>query len=250
MKLWVSYEGFVIRWNSLYNASKCSKATTELQGSILRIIAFTDIHGAYAKLYEILSLESSYDALIIGGDVTTHGTPKEAEEVIRKLQSFGKPVMAVAGNMDPQEMDQAFDNLGVSINGRGLILNNVGFFGVSASPPTPFHTPYEITEDEIKRRAESGWKDIQSAGTSIFVPHAPPRGTNLDKVFLGSHVGSTAVKNFIDEHHPDVVVCGHIHEARGLDTIGTTQMVNCGPVGKGFYAVIELGKSISLQLKG
>lgn len=216
----------------------------------MRIIAFTDIHGAYPKLNEILSRESAYDVIVIGGDVTTHGTPKEAEEVIRKVQSFGRPVVAVAGNMDPPELDQAFENLGVSINGKGIALNDVGFFGVSASPPTPFHTPYEITEDEIALRAESGWNDIQSTTRSIFVPHAPPRGTKLDRVLLGSHVGSTAVREFIDKHHPDVVVCGHIHEGRGLDSLGTSQMVNCGPVGKGYYSMIELGKSVSIQLKG
>ncbi|MGB2869757.1 MAG: metallophosphoesterase [Bacteroidota bacterium] len=216
----------------------------------MRIIAFTDIHGSYSKLYEILSRESPYDVVIIGGDVTTRGTPKEAEEVIRKVQSFGKPIVAVVGNMDPREMDETFEKLGVSINGKGVVLNDVGFFGVSASPPTPFHTPYEISEDEIMRRAQSGWKEIQSAVRSVFVPHAPPRGTKLDRVLLGSHVGSTAVRDFVDEHHPDVVVCGHIHEARGLDSLGTTQMVNCGPVGKGHYSMIELGKSVSIQLKG
>jgi hypothetical protein len=138
----------------------------------------------------------------------------------------------------------------VCINGKGVVLDDVGFFGISGSPFTPMHTPYEISEEEIKKRAEAGWRDVNSAKWKIFVPHAPPRNTKLDKIFLGKHVGSTAVKEFVEERQPDVLVCGHIHEARGLDELGRTKMVNCGPAGKGYYAIIETGETVSLHLGG
>jgi Icc-related predicted phosphoesterase len=56
--------------------------------------------------------------------------------------------------------------------------------------------------------------------------------------------------SFIELHQPDVVVCGHVHEARGVDTIGKTQVVNCGQAGKGYYAVINLDDKISVEVKG
>ena len=152
--------------------------------------------------------------------------------------------------MDPPNLEETFDRLKVSINGKAAIVGEAGFFGVSASPFSPLHTPYEISEEEIRRRAEEGWKRVQGARWKIFIPHAPPFDTKLDKIFAGAHVGSTAVRAFIDHYQPDVVVCGHIHEARGKDSIGKTQIVNCGPAGKGYYAVIELGDTISVENKG
>jgi Icc-related predicted phosphoesterase len=152
--------------------------------------------------------------------------------------------------MDPPSLDDRLTALGVCINAKGMVLYDVGFFGISGSPFTPMHTPYEISEKEIRKRAEAGWRDVSSATWKIFVPHAPPRNTKLDKIFMGKHVGSTAVREFVDERQPDVLVCGHIHEARGLDTLGKTRMVNCGPAGKGYYAIIETGEKVSLQLGG
>ncbi len=216
----------------------------------MRIIALSDIHGAYKKVDEILAQESSFDALIIAGDLTTVGPPEEAASAIRQFLRHGKPLFVVAGNMDVPEVEATFSTLGVSVNARGVVLEGVGIFGVSASPFTPMHTPYEISEDEIMTRAEAGWKDVASAQRKLFVPHAPPRETKVDRILLGKHVGSTAVRTFIERYAPDVVICGHIHEARGIDTIGTTTIVNCGPAGKGYYVVIELGEEINVELRG
>lgn len=216
----------------------------------MRILAFTDIHGAYPTVEDILSQETSFDAIIIGGDITTHGTPREAEEALRRFSRFNKPLLVVAGNMDPPALDSTLGNLGMGINARGIVMGNVGYFGVSGSPFTPMHTPYEISEEEIKKRAEAGWLEVQAARWKIFVPHAPPQKTKLDKIFLGKHVGSTAVREFIEQHQPDVVICGHIHEARGVDTLGKTTMVNCGAAGKGYYAIIEIANTVAVQLAG
>ena len=216
----------------------------------MKFLAFTDIHGSYERVDQIISSVHAADGIIIGGDLTTYGSPEEGEQAIRVFQNNGLPVFAVAGNLDSPEFDITHEALGVSINGKGRMLGKVGLFGVSGSPFTPMSTPYEIAEEEIARRAEMGWKDISTAQWKIFVPHAPPRDTKLDKIILGKHVGSTAVRSFIEQHQPDVVVCGHIHEARGIDTIGRTKIVNCGPAGKGYYAVIEIGETISVEVCG
>ena len=221
----------------------------------MRILAFSDIHGAYKKVNEILTKESAYDLILIVGDLTTRGSPREAQDAIKLFQSHGKPqgdkpLLAVAGNMDPRELDDTFDSLGISINAKGVVREKVGFFGVSASPFTPMHTPYEIPEEEISLRAEKGWVDVVTAQWKIFAPHAPPRDTKVDVITGGVHVGSTAVREFVEKHQPDVVVCGHIHEARGVDTIGKTKIVNCGPAGRGYYVVIEVGAEVTIETKG
>jgi uncharacterized protein len=218
-----------------------------MPGDQMRILALTDIHGAYDRVWQILRRESEYDVVVIGGDLTTLGTPQEAEHAIRQFQECGKPLLVVSGNMDPPELDGTFESLGVSIDARGRIIDGVGFFGVSAAPLSPLKTPYEISEEEIQRRAESGWQDARSAATFVFVPHAPPYNTNLDRTTSGRNVGSRAVREFIEIHKPHLVLCGHIHESWGKDTIGPTIMVNCGQAGKGRYAIVDIGGEITVE---
>jgi uncharacterized protein len=217
---------------------------------MMRIIAFSDIHGSYDRLDEVLRTESPYDAVIIAGDLTTHGTTDEAGAVIRRLQTLGKPVLAVAGNMDLPAFDSAYELMGVNINARGIVVGETGFFGVAGSPFTPMNTPYEISETEIARRARSGWQEIDAARWKIFVPHTPPKGTSLDKILIGKHVGSLAVREFVELHQPDALICGHIHESRGLEALGRTQMVNCGPAARGYYAIIEITDTVKISLCG
>jgi uncharacterized protein len=216
----------------------------------MRIIAVSDIHGARGRVEAILEREGPCDLLVIAGDITTRGTAGEVESAITAFRSYAQPIVAVAGNMDPPSIEGVLDQLGVGIDGKGVVIGEAGFFGVSGSPFTPFSTPYEIPEEEILRRAEQGWAMVAPARWKIFVPHAPPRGTKLDRTFSGAHVGSTAVRDFITAHSPDVVISGHIHEARGMDVMGATSIVNCGQAGKGEYAVITLGEHIRIEAGG
>lgn len=216
----------------------------------MRILAFTDIHGSYKKVESALSMESDFDVVVIGGDLTTHGTVSEAREAMVGFQGCGKPVLAVAGNMDLPDFDELYTGLGVNINARAIVLDNVGFFGISGSPFTPMHTPYEITEGEMGRRAEAGWAEVREARRKVFVPHAPPSGTRLDRTFLGKHVGSSAIRGFVERNQPDVLICGHIHESRGIDVLGKTKMVNCGAAGQGYYAVVDIGEEVTIELRG
>lgn len=207
----------------------------------------TDVHGAYRTAESILRSVGPVDVFVIGGDFTVVGRPKEVEEAVNSWARYKVPMLAVSGNMDVPEIDRTLEKLGISINGRGVTVGNAGFFGVSASPHSPLHTPYEIPEEEIARRAMAGFEQVKGASVKIFVPHAPPHNSRVDRLANGSHVGSTSVRKFIDEHQPQLCICGHIHEARGQDTIGQTVVVNCGPGKNGFYALIEIDRTITVQ---
>jgi hypothetical protein len=213
----------------------------------MRILAISDIHGDMEKVEQIIAREFPFNAIVVAGDLTTYGTTQAAESALRKLLSYTKPVLAVAGNMDPPELENAFSDLGVSINGKGVIVADVGMFGVSASPHSPLNTPYEISEEEILHTAEAGWHDVQTARWKIFVPHAPPSDTAVDMVLSGKHVGSKGVRRFIEHHQPHVTICGHIHEARGMDRLGSTQIINCGPAGRGYYGLLTVGSEVVVE---
>lgn len=213
----------------------------------MNIIGVSDIHGEYAGLDKILQKEKNADVILIAGDITTHGTARDVGIVMEKILTGGKPVLAVAGNMDAPESENELTRLGISLNARGVRISDVGFFGVSAAPFSPLHTPYELSEEDIGRRIESGFAMIKDAPVKVFVPHSPPYQTKLDRIFLGTQVGSKAVRTWIDLHQPDIVVCGHIHEARGQDTLGKIKMVNCGAAQRGFYVRISLGDKIIIE---
>ncbi|MFI5251545.1 MAG: metallophosphoesterase [Bacteroidota bacterium] len=214
----------------------------------MKILALTDIHGAYHIAEKIL-LHEKPDLLILGGDLTNAGTLKDVQGAVKELHNHCKKIFCVAGNMDLPHHDDWYTSEGISLNGTGMIIDDVGFFGVSAAPVSPLRTPYEITEEEILRRIETGYRMIQSCGRIILVSHPPPYGTKVDIVHAGYHVGSTAVREFIEEKKPDLVICGHIHEGRGYDTIEKTKIVNCGYGHNGYYALIDIGKDIQVNIR-
>jgi Icc-related predicted phosphoesterase len=152
--------------------------------------------------------------------------------------------------MDPVLLEETFEALGVSINGRGVLIDEIGLFGVSAAPLSILKTPHEIPEEEIRHRAEMGWKDVRHARTTVFVPHAPPFNTSVDRTYAGKNVGSKAVREFIEERQPGITICGHIHESWGQDRIGSTVIVNCGQAGKGRYALVDIGDEIRIENRG
>ena len=215
----------------------------------MHILAVSDIHGAYARVDQILEREQDADLLVVAGDLTTFGSQAEARSALEGFGKHGIPLVAVAGNMDPPPLEETFSQLGVGIDGRGVSVGEVGLFGVSAAPHSFLHTPYERAEGTLLERAEAGWQDVASCRWKIFVPHAPPANTALDRIHSGRHVGSTAIREFVERRAPDVLICGHIHEARGRDHLGTTILVNCGSASHGYYAIVTVGETIDVELR-
>jgi Icc-related predicted phosphoesterase len=73
-------------------------------------------------------------------------------------------------------------------------------------------------------------------GETLFVLHSPPRDTRCDMIGARVHVGSRAIRAFIERHQPPLVLAGHIHESPRVsssyrDTIGRTVAVNPGQFG-------------------
>lgn len=214
----------------------------------MRIAYVVDIHDHVASVHQAVAQLGPLDVLIIGGDITTAGTPDDAADAIKHWRTLATRLLALAGNMDSAAIDARLDQLGVALDSRGIALGDLGVFGVSAAPKSPLHTPYELDEDELERRIETAYAKVRNCRTLIFCPHAPPRGTACDQLRSGEHVGSTAVRAFIERAQPHLVLCGHIHEARATDTIGNTSIVNPGPVSAGHYALIEVNGGIETHL--
>jgi uncharacterized protein len=216
----------------------------------MRIAYVVDVHDRVDAVPQALAVIGPVDVLLVGGDITTFGTPDDAAEAIESWRPLAPRIFAVAGNMDSPAIDARLVELGVSLDGRGVAVGDVGIAGVSAAPLSPLHTPHEIPDEEFARRAAAGLHEVRECRVRILCPHAPPHGTACDRLRSGEHVGSPALRALVERAQPDLVLCGHIHESRGEDTIGSSRIVNPGPVASGHYALVTVEGGVSVSLDG
>jgi len=214
----------------------------------MRVAYVVDVHDSFDAVRDTLRAIGEVDVLLVGGDITNSGTPEDAGRAIELWRPLAPRLLAVAGNMDSPEIDERLVELGVSLDGRGVVVGDVGFAGVSAAPLSPLHTPYEVPDEELARRGEEGLAAIRDARVRVFCPHAPPRDTACDRLRSGEHVGSAGLRALVEREQPDVVLCGHIHESRGTDEVGAARIVNPGPVTAGHHALVEIAEGVSITL--
>ncbi|WP_258084528.1 metallophosphoesterase [Thermococcus thermotolerans] len=212
----------------------------------MRFVAVTDIHENSKRSQQLAGVlrGEEFDALLVAGDLTHFSGADKAVEVLKPLLELDIPVFAVHGNCDGRDVPELLSGLGINAHNRRVEVGGVGIVGIGGSNITPFHTIWELTEDEILRILERNYRE-----GDIILSHVPPHGTVADRVHFGHHVGSRALREFIEREAPPVVVCGHIHEGRGIDRIGETLVVNPGPLFRKYYAVIELEEEIKVELK-
>ena len=151
-------------------------------------------------------------------------------------------------------LDEEFTGLWHYIQGRRIDLLDYQFYGYSYVPPTPFQLK-DWEKYDVGRYVppgcvspEEGYRSVpvesheirygtiaadlnELVGNSelnraIMLFHGPPHETNLDRAALDGkfidhvpldvHVGSVAVRRFIDERQPYLTLHGHIHESTRL----------------------------------
>jgi hypothetical protein len=209
----------------------------------MRIIAFGDIHMNPGAVESIPGIDSA-DYIIITGDITNFGFRSDAEKVINTLMTVNANILGVAGNLDQPDVARYLEDIGLSLHGKGRIIDGVGIVGLGGSNYTPFNTPNEFSEEELSDLLATGISQVGDVKHHILVSHVPPFQTKVDKLLNGSYVGSTAVRTYIEEKQPLFCLSGHIHESRGQDYIGRTLILNSGAVRDGGYIDIlfEKGK--------
>jgi Icc-related predicted phosphoesterase len=211
------------------------------------IVVVSDIHGDVENLLTYLDKikELKFDVVVCPGDLTDVNTPKGftqediAKLIISELKSLKVPVLAVPGNVDPKNIVKIFEDEGISIHGRGKVVKGFGFFGYGGAK-TPFETNIEPTEEELKLGLENAYKDVERAKFKVQVTHAPPHDTRLDLIRSGIHVGSNAVRSFIENHRPILAISAHIHEARGTDKLKGTFLINSGRFPEGYLGLVSI----------
>jgi len=166
---------------------------------------------------------------------------KMAEE---RLGGTGKRVFCSPGNDDQFEVDEIIEASPFVELGEGRVIDIDGFQMVSTgwANRTPWDTYREEDEPDLRARLEKAIAGVGVPGERlIFNFHCPPYRSGLDDApeltadmmlkdagRAVKPVGSTAVREAIEEHKPALSLHGHIHEARGNCRIGRTLCINPG----------------------
>lgn len=210
----------------------------------------SDFHGSMKAFREAASKAEDVqaDVVVVCGDITHFGSVQEARDLLSPLVNLRLPVLFVPGNCDPPSL------FGVDIEGarciHGLceIYGDMTFLGVGGGLISPFQTPFEMTEEEIMDVLTRGFRQAPSGRWLILVSHNPPKDTKIDRLHTGRHIGSLSVRRFIEEKRPSIAFCGHVHEAKGIDQVGETILVNPGPAKHGHCALADFNGKIEVEL--
>lgn len=212
-------------------------------------ICIGDIHDEIARLKDIPGLAQAR-GVIISGDLTMAKGTAAARRVIDAVAEINSVIYAQIGNMDKPEVTNFLQEQGCNIHRAVKELTpSVAVMGVGTSGITPFNTPSETPDEKLGQWLEETYAATSQYDATVVVVHDPPFDTHCDDLGNGVHVGSKAVRAFIKKHQPQLVLCGHIHEARSVDSIGDTTIINTGMLSAGGYAKITLeGTTVRAEL--
>jgi Icc-related predicted phosphoesterase len=167
---------------------------------------------------------------------------------------------AIAGNDDPWFLDAMLEHSPAIefCDDRVVIVSGHEMISLSYSNVTPWNSPRELPEDELYVRLKALAAQLEAPERAIFNLHVPPYDSGLDRAahvnadlsirYRGGRpdegpVGSTAVREIIEEYQPLLALHGHIHESRGRTYIGKTLAINSGSeynTGRLHGAIVEL----------
>ena len=162
-----------------------------------------------------------------------------------RLGEAGVDVFVMPGNDDPWSIDEVLERSEkvVACDGRIVDVGGHEMISCGYSNPTPWASPRELDEDSLYAKIHVLAEQLESAETAIFNLHVPPHNSGLDTAIelddelrpvltAGQPheipVGSTAVRQLLEEFQPALALHGHIHESRGITRVGRTVAINPG----------------------
>ncbi len=192
---------------------------------LTRILAVSDIHGSRSGSLAVRDFINEYspDLLIVCGDITHFGPASWARDFFNSIHI---PVMAVNGNCDTNDVIALLGkDTDRNLMNRHRQFQKLEIVGLQHPLDDSFEFPEKI---------------------DILVSHVPPKGCN-DFIRAG-HIGDMWLNQVIEERKPRLLISGHVHESRGICTLGRTICLNPGPAKEGFGAIIDIGEDVTPKL--
>lgn len=218
---------------------------------VLRLLVVSDLHGSmfYAEETNRKAKLEKVDLIVVCGDITHFGGFHDAERILETISEGGITTLFVPGNCDRKEL-ASLENVGDSIcvHGRQIKIGDIIFLGVGGSIFTPFNTLFEYSEETISLWLKKKYKKLDVKKRFVLISHNPPYNTQADLLLSGEHVGSLSVRRFVEDNNPNLLLCGHIHEAKSIDKINKTLIINPGPARWGLCSLVKINKRIDVDL--
>ncbi len=218
----------------------------------MRLMCFSDwrvqpIEGIYRFLG---TLDPKPDVILYAGD-DIHRFQRDGINHFSELARFSNQhyTLAVAGNDDDELFKAVFRAEYVhDLHESPVAIGDFAFLGSEGSTSGP--AVIKHTEEEVKNQLCEQLNAVKGK-TIIVLSHAPPYGTlDLGIRFANpqagvAHIGSKALRDFIQKTQPALVVCGHSHsQGRQVSYSGRTTVLNIAshdsPGSTGNFAVVDI----------
>lgn len=190
----------------------------------MKILAFTDLHGKREIVNNLIRrcINEKPDILVCAGDLSEFG--RHIGKIAANLNNLKKTILIIPGNHESEEeiVNISRDNKNIiNIHKRSYEIDNYIFLGYGGGGFSKEDHRFEKISENFKKIIKKGRK-------IIFVTHAPIYNTKLDQLD-SRHLGNKNTRMFIEDVHPDLVICGHFHEnEQVIDYVGKTKIINPG----------------------
>lgn len=234
----------------------------------LKVAAMGDLHVredsngiSYRDLFGEISREA--DVLVLTGDLTDLGKPKEAEILAQDLKACSIPVVGVLGNHDyecgaHEEVSHILREAGMKVlDGQSVEIDGVGFVGVkgfaggfgrrmlgSFGEPAIKQFVNETMNETL--RLENAMRQVRAKRSVVILHYAPVVDTiESEPLEIYPFLGSSRLAETIDRFKVSAIVHGHAHRGRFEGrTPGGQPVYNVAkhiekPTGKP-YAILEI----------
>ena len=215
----------------------------------MKLLVISDLHAHNDVLDKMDDIFSAADAVLFAGDFAECFKPETGDEALERLCSKHDTIFAVLGNCDNEVFLGDLEEKDICVEKALVFHEGLAFAGSGGGTKFTGKTEFERTEEECLGDFDILVNSVEQGGdnslwqNTILISHNPPKGKTVDAVNAALHAGSQMFTDFILEHKPLVVICGHIHEGVGSEKIGDTVVINPGSLGeKGTYYWLEVEK--------
>jgi len=201
------------------------------------LLAAADLHGNQKKFDRVLQgiEEYSPQMVILAGDII-HQSLQPLQELI---ESLSIPLLVTRGNMDPSSLTLALSTPpALNMTNKHQVLQGLSFVGIGDS------VPQDIYSEQYKKTLP-----LHTIPMDILISHRPPKGYQ-DNTSFGGHIGDDRVYKLVLRHHPQLLLCGHVHENPGYQTINDTVILNCSVGHQGHFSLVTINDTITITLVG
>jgi Icc-related predicted phosphoesterase len=235
---------------------------------VIRVAAVGDVHAgedsAGTIAPDLRGIDEQADVLLLAGDLTTHGDPRQAAVLAAELRDVSIPIVAVLGNHDhhagqPEAVRDELEAGGVTVLERETVILRTrggslgiagakgfggGFAGACATEfgESEMKAFVRVTI-EIARELEAATASMDADARVVVLHYSPTRETLAGEPpeifpFLGSYLLAEA----IDRAGADLIVHGHAHRGTAVGiTPGGIQVRNVArPVLRRAYAIFTV----------